>query len=69
MSEDERYCLYSTAMAVVGIKPALKGILHRDEWYPIPNPFAALADAETQIKTAQFEIKRKHNIQIDLEYY
>lgn len=69
MSEDERYCLYSTAMAVIGIKPALKGVLHRDEWYPIPNPFVALTNAATQIKTAQFEIKRKYNIQIDLEYY
>ena len=69
LSEDQRYCLYSTAMAVAGIKPALKGVLHMDEWYPIPNPFVALTNAATQIKTAQFEIKRKHNIQIDLEYY
>lgn len=69
MREDKRYCLYSLAMAVMGIKPALSGVLHKDEWYPIKNPFVALTNAETQIKTVQFEIKRKHNIHIDLEYY
>jgi len=66
MRESERYCLYAMAMAVVGIKPALKGVLYKDEWYHITNPFVALINAEKQIKIAQYEIKNKHNIHIDL---
>jgi hypothetical protein len=66
MRESERYCLYSMAMAVVGIKPALKGVLYNDEWYHISNPFAALINADKQIKIAQYEINNRHNIHIDL---
>lgn len=66
MRETERYCLYSMAMAAGGIKPALKGVLYNDQWYHIPNPFAALINAEKQIKIAQYEIKNKYNINIDL---
>ncbi len=66
LREDERYCLYSMAMATIGIKPALGGILYKDQWYPIKNPFSALINAEKHIRTAQFEIKRKHNIDVDL---
>ncbi len=66
LREDERYCLYSMAMAAVGIRPALEGILYKEQWYPIKNPFSALINAEKQIRVAQFEIKRKYNIDIYL---
>ena len=68
MGVNERYCLYAMAMAMVGIKPALKGVLYNDEWYHITNPFVALINAEKQIKIAQYEIKNKHNVHIDLAY-
>ena len=68
LKEYERYCLYAMTMAVIGIKPALKDVLYKDEWYPIKNPFAALINAEKQIKIAQYEIKKKHNVHIDLAY-
>jgi hypothetical protein len=65
LREDEMYCLYSMAMAEIGMKPSLKGILYQDEWYPITNPFAALATAEKQILAARYEIKKKYNIEIE----
>ena len=68
MKEYERYCLYAVTMAAVGIKPVLKGILYQDEWYHIKNPFLVLTNAEKQITTAQYEIKKKHNMHIDLAY-
>lgn len=66
LTEAERYCLYSTTMAMAGIPPALKGILYKDEWYPIKNPFSALIDATKQLDAAQNEIFRKHGIKISL---
>ena len=68
LREDERYCLYSMAMATVGIRPALRGVLYKDQWYSIENPFSALINAEKQIQAARFEIKRKHNVDIDLTF-
>ena len=69
LREDERYCLYSMAMAAVGIRPGLESVLYKDQWYPIKNPFSALINAEKQIRAARFEIKRKHNIDIDLTFH
>ena len=66
LKEAERYCLYSTTMAMMGISPSLKGILYKDEWYPIKNPFGALINAEKQLTAAQYEIYRKHGIKISL---
>jgi len=66
LTEAERYCLYSTTMAMAGIPPFLKGILYKDEWYPIKNPFTALIDAEKQLVAAQHEIFQKHGIKISL---
>lgn len=66
LTEAERYCLYSITMAMAGIPPALKGILYKDEWYPIKNPFTALIGAEKQLVAAQYEIFRKYGIKISL---
>jgi len=66
LTEAERYCLYSTTMAMAGIPPALKGVLYKDEWYPIQNPFTALLNSEKQLKAAEYEIKRKYGIEISL---
>jgi hypothetical protein len=66
LNELERFCLYSTTMAMAGIPPALKGILYNDEWYPIKNPFVALIKADKQLMAAQYEIHKKHGIRISL---
>lgn len=64
LTEPERFCLYSTTMDMIGIPPVLKGILYKDEWYSIPNPFVALIKAEKQLMAAQHEIKKKCGVDI-----
>lgn len=66
LREPERYCLYSTTMSMAGIPPTLKGILHKDWWYPIKNPFSALLNAEKQLMAAKYEIFKMHGIEITL---
>ncbi len=69
MDEGARYCLYAIAMEALGIKPALKNILVKDQWYPINNPFCALWDADKQLKAANTQINREHNIDIRLKSF
>lgn len=66
MNEAERYCHYSMTMAMAGIPPALKGILHNDEWYPIRNPFVALLKAEKQLRAASYQIRSKYGIDLSI---
>jgi len=55
-------------MGQLGIKPALSGILFKDEWQYIKNPLIALRDAEQEIKMVQREIMTRHGVEISLEH-
>ena len=65
--ESLRYLLYSDAMLRLGIKPALRGILYKDNWNLVTgNPFYSLMGAEKEINKVKIMIKEKLNIAIDL---
>ncbi len=58
----EKFGFYALAMAELGIQPALPG----QEWSLVRNPFVALTNAATQIRTAQMALERDHGAKIDL---
>lgn len=68
LKEDAFFGLSVFAMGQLGIKPALSGILFKDEWQYIKNPLIALRDAEQEIKMVQREIMTRHGVEISLEH-
>lgn len=58
----EKFGFYALAMAELDIEPALKG----HEWWLVRNPFFALQNADSQIKTAQLGLERDHGVRVDL---
>lgn len=66
MEEDRFYGMAAIAMFNLGIKPGLPNILFHDQWNSISNPLVALSGAQREIDMVTLEIKRKHNIDINI---
>lgn len=66
LRETQYYGMAALAMALLGIPPALPGILFRERWEHVQNPLTALTGAETEIQMAAKEILRKNSAVVTL---
>ena len=66
LRETQYYGMAALALAFLGIRPALAGILFRERWQQVRNPLVALTCAEWEIEAASDEIMRKHGVEVSL---
>jgi len=67
MTEDCFYGMTAQVMIGLNIRPALTGLLFRDNWERIDNPLVALSGAENEIHIARDEIVKKHSILVTID--
>ncbi len=66
LRETQYYGMAAIAMAFLGIRPALQGILARERWAHVRNPLVALTNADRDIQAVSDEIHDKHRVRISI---
>lgn len=66
LRETQYYGVAALAMALLGIRPALTGILHKERWGHVQDPLVALTGAEAELEKASQEVAQKHRMLVTL---